>query len=194
MSGLNFYIIDTETTGLSEVTNEVVQISIIRCSDRYQLTKNIKAEFPERASAEALRITNKTKEDLLKGDDKKTVVEICHNFMLEDGGDEESRCVVAHKASFDRKFCHALWQSVGKKFPANLYMCTVEYSRSWAKKLGIEKPKLTLEASLEFTGTKRFKGAHEAGVDAKNTYMLWKNGMDQGIDHLPVIKRVPHEF
>ena len=37
-------------------------------------------------------------------------------------------------------------------------------------------------------------GEHNAGSDARNTYLLWRRGMDIGIDHLPAIKRYPHNI
>lgn len=188
---INYYTIDTETTGLNPDIHEVTQISIIRCSDKHQLDKYIKAEFPERATPQALAVTNRTYNDLLKGEDKLSVVEFCEKFIEEDNLTPEHRCFIAHSASFDRKFCYKLWGSVNKKFPANLWLDTKEYTRSLAKKLGIAKPKLTLQASMELAGVKAKSGAHNALVDTQNAYLLWKKLMSE-VDHLNHIKREPH--
>lgn len=192
--GLFYYVVDVESTGLRPSWHEVTQISVIRCSDQNQLSRYIKAEYPERASKEALQVTGRTVADLSTGDPKNKVVELFHNWILQDGKNEEGRCFIAHQASFDKNFCHALWGSVGKKFPANLWLDTKAFAKSWAIKLGIEKPSLTLQSSLEFTGIKPVKGvAHEAIADTRNCFLLWKKGMEQGLDHLACIKRYPHE-
>jgi DNA polymerase III epsilon subunit-like protein len=70
-----YYVLDVETTGLKCDWHEVTEISLIRCSDRHQLTKYIKAEHPWRASPEALSATGRTKQDLLKGISKFEAVE-----------------------------------------------------------------------------------------------------------------------
>ena len=139
MNELQFYLIDTETSGLADKIHEVVQISIIRCSDRHQLSKYIKAEHPETASEEALRITGKTHADLLKGDSKESVVELCDNFFAQDGTTPEHRCIVGHNIQrFDCRFLQALWTKCNKEFPANLWLDTIPFTKAYAKKFGIE--------------------------------------------------------
>ncbi|HVI40054.1 MAG TPA: 3'-5' exonuclease [Anaerovoracaceae bacterium] len=192
--GLEYYVIDTETTGFSPGWHEMTQISIIRCSDRHQLSKLIKAEYPKRVSPQALEVTNRTMKDLLVGDTRANVVEAVDSFLLSDGLTDEHRCMIAHNAPFDKNFCHALWASVGKKFPAICWLDTKTFAKLWANKLGLEKPKLTLAASMENVGLKPIDpGIHNAISDSRNTYLLWKRGMDEGLDHLACIKRYPHE-
>ena len=192
MSNIIYYALDTETTGLDSKQHEVTQISLVRCSDRHQLDKYIKAEHPERASAQALQITIRTKADLFKGESRLAVVEFCEKFIEEDGQTPEHRCMIAHNASFDKRFVHALWQSVNKTFPAHLWLCTKEFTRSYTIKHGIANPKLNLRASLEIVNAKAKFGEHNALVDTQNAYILWKKLMDDGVDHLPHIKRSPH--
>jgi DNA polymerase III epsilon subunit-like protein len=194
MSGLIYYIIDTETNGLKADWHEIFQISIIRCQDRHQYSKYIRVEHPERSSEEALKITGRAVADLRTGSDKKTVVEQIDAWMATDGQAPEDRCIVGHNIAFDRRFCHALWASVGKKFPANNWLDTENIAKSWALKHGVERPKrLSLKAALEITQIKALPGAHDAISDARNTYLLWKCGQDEEIDHLLHIKRLPHE-
>lgn len=189
---LQFYVIDTETTGLSPAIHEIVEISIIRCSDRNQITKNIKALRPEKASFEALKVINKSYKDIVCGEDRETVVNAISSFLEEDGYTPEHRCMVAHNAVFDKNFCHALWTSVGKDFPAILWLDTKPLVKAWAVKQGIVKPKLTLAASLEFCGLKAFAGQHNAKSDARNAWQLWKKADDANEDILPFTKRYPH--
>lgn len=191
---LFYYVIDTETTGLKPSWHEMTQISIIRCSDRHQISKLIRAEYPKRASQEALTITGRTEADILKGESRMSVVQSVHDWILQDGLTDEHRCFIGHNCTFDKNFCHALWKSVDLKFPAICWMDTKTFAKLWANKLGLEKPRLTLASSLEFTGLKPIDDkAHNAISDSRNTYLLWKKGMDEGLDHLSCIKRYPHE-
>lgn len=191
---LEYYTIDLETNGLKSSFHETSQISIIRNSDRTQLTRHILVEFLERTSKEALTATNRTLNDLLKGEPKEEVVKACEAFFAQDGKTPEHRVIIGHNCAFDRRFCHALWESVGKTFPAVCWLDTKEMAKNWAKKLGIPKPSLTLTSSLEFTGVKGVPGAHEAAVDAKNTFLLFKKGKEEGLEYLELIKRFPHEY
>lgn len=186
---LQFYILDTETTGLDASVHETVQISIIRTSDRVQITRNIKALYPERADIKALEITNKTRDDLLKGSSREEVVDLFTKFLEEDGLTPEHRCIAAHNSSFDYRFINALWTSVDKIFPAHLWLCTKELSRLYAKKQGIAKPKLTLKASMELTGVKSIPISHTAVNDTQNTFFLWEKLMASDLDYMPLIKR-----
>jgi DNA polymerase III epsilon subunit-like protein len=107
---IQYYIIDTETTGLKAGYHECVEIGIIRCVDRVQLWRQIIAESPERSSFDALAITKKTLSDLEKGHRKEDVVAECEKFFNEDKLTPAHRCIVAHNSPFDRKFLHALWE------------------------------------------------------------------------------------
>lgn len=193
MSGLKYYIIDTETTGLSAGYHEVIEISIIRAEDRNQITKFIKAEFPQRASPEALKITNKTPKDLLKGESKETVIESINSFLAQDNCSPEHRVFVAHNAPFDKRFCHALWASNNQVFPANCWLDTKTLIKETLIKKGIAKPKdLTLKGSMLQIGAKAYEGEHNAVVDSRNCYILWKKAMENNINFLSHIKRSPH--
>lgn len=172
---IQYYILDTETTGTKADYHEITQISIIRCSDRRQLNKYIKAEFPKRASPDALRYTNRTMADLYKGDDRGEVVEFCNKFFEEDGVAPEFRCIVGHSIwSFDKRFLHAMWASEKKEFPANLWLDTIPYIKEFMKKKGIDSKKFNLNYSCEVVGLKPRPGAHNAIVDTQNNYKLWK--------------------
>lgn len=188
-----YYVIDTETTGLKAGYNEMTQISIIRCSDRVQLTKDIAIEYPERCSIEALKVIGKTIQELLKGCSKKSVVESCENFWAQDGKTPEHRCLIAHNAQFDKRFCHALWSSVGKKFPVTCWLDTMIFIKDWGKKMGVLIKKPSLQNSLNFAKIATRETLHNACSDARHVYLLWKRGMELKIDHLHSIKRFPHE-
>lgn len=200
---LSYYILDTETTGLSSDIHEIVQVSVLRFADKFQTTRNVKAKHPERASPEALRITKKTINDLKFGDERSDVVKELTEFFMEDDSQTTHRCIVAHNASFDQRFCHAMWQREGLVFPADLWLCTKEFTRKYAKKQGLQKIaeiqgtpklKLTLEYCLKACELKPISGAHNAVVDTYNTLNLFQFLMDQNIGHASVMKNNPHRL
>lgn len=193
MSGLQYYVIDTETTGLKAGYHEMTEIGIIRCTDRVQLWRQIRCESPERANFDALAITKKTLADLDKGHYKGDVVNECEKFFNEDGLTPAHRIIIAHNAPFDRKFLHALWEQMGKRFPADLWLDTMSLTRDYAKKIGLVKPKVNLHAACEIVGIKKFSDAHNAKVDSRNTYLLHKDLVDnKKVDYLPFIKTAIH--
>lgn len=190
---IQYYVIDTETTGLKSDYHEMTEVGIIRVTDRVQLWRQIKCVYPERANFDALAITKKTMADLERGWDKEKVVEECEKFFIEDGLTPAHRCVVAHNAPFDRKFLHALWASCGKEFPAHLWLDTMSLTREWAKKNGILKPKVNLHASCDLLGVKKISEAHNAKVDSRNTFLLHRNLVEEKkVDYLPFIKTAIH--
>jgi DNA polymerase III epsilon subunit-like protein len=193
MSGLQYIIIDLESSGLSSTYHEVCEISVIRCDTRSQFTQFIKCEYPERASIDALRITNKTLADLDKGISKEEAVEKLDGFFNKDGLTPAHRCLIAHNSSFDRRMLHALYAKVGKILPVELWACSMALTRAYTKKIGLVKPKVNLTASLELAGIKKLAGAHASEVDSRNTYLLWNDLINnKGMDHLAFIKNIPH--
>jgi DNA polymerase III epsilon subunit-like protein len=119
-------------------------------------------------------------------------VEACEAFWNQDGKTAEHRCLIAHNAPFDKNFCHALWASVGKQFPVVCWLNTMQFVKEWAKKVGHPPKKFSLEEVLKFAKIKAIGEAHNAESDTRNTYMLFKKGMELGVDHLTSIKRYPH--
>jgi DNA polymerase III epsilon subunit-like protein len=195
MSGLQYYIIDTETTGLSSSYHEMTEISIIKCSTRIQLTEFIKCDFPERANFDALAITKKTLADLEKGNDKEIVVERMNKFLNEDGLTAAHRCFVAHNWTFDKKFVHALYDKVGQKCPVDLWLCTMALTKAYAKQIGLVKPKVNLHAACDIVGLKKFADAHNSKVDSRNTYLLHRDLVEvKKVDYLPFIKTAVHQY
>ena len=190
--GLIYYILDLETTGLKPNYNEIIELSIIRYSDRVQLTRQVKAEFPKRASYDALQICNKTLEDLYIGIPKLQAVADVEDFFGRDKRNSSARCIVGHNISFDRRFLHALWESHNKNFAAGHYLDTKDLSKRFLKSKGIEKPALKLGDCLDHFGLKKFANSHTAKSDTRATYTLFKHLMDQKIDYLDLIKSHPH--
>jgi DNA polymerase III epsilon subunit-like protein len=192
---LEYYIIDTETNGIKSDYHEMTEIGIIRVKDRVQLWSEIKCEYPERSNFEALKITNKTLSDLSRGKTKEQIVEDCNKFFEEDGLTKAHRCIICHNASFDRRFLHSLWKSVGKEFPADLWLDTMSMVRNYAKDNNIVKPKVNLHASCDLLGINKISKAHNAKVDSRNTYLLFdKLANDKKQNYLPLIKTDVHSI
>ena len=189
-----YYMLDLETTGLGIERGEVTQISIIRCSDRHQLSKYIKAEHPETASDEALRVTNRTRADLLKGDPKEYVVDLVDKFFEQDGTTPEHRCMVGHNVHrFDCRFSHDLWRKCQKEFPAHLWLDTLPFIKAYATKFGKASPGgFNLRASLDLINIQVKGELHNATTDTQNNYRLWKKLMESGVDYVDHMKRKPH--
>lgn len=190
---LKYYIIDTESSGLSSSYHELIEISIIRCSDRVQLTEFIKCDYPERANYDALKIQNKTMADLEYGSSKEEVISKIDKFINEDGLTPGHRCLIAHNAPFDKRFIHALYDKVSKRCPVDLWLCTMALTKQYAKSIGLVKPKVNLKAACDMVGIKQISGAHASKVDSRNTYMLHKKLVDDlKVDYLPLIKTAAH--
>lgn len=188
-----FYVLDTETTGLSVDKHEIAQISIIRANDKKILNKFIKCEHPETASPQALEINGLSMEDLVKGELKESVVDFCNDFFASDGSDAENRCVIAHNAQFDRKFCYALWGKCNKVFPATLWLDTIPYLKEYIKVNNLDEKSANLQAAIRILEVKAAAGkAHTADNDVKNNYLIWEKLKKSGISQLPFIKRAGH--
>lgn len=191
---LAYYVIDTETTGLKVNYHECTEIGIIRATDCMQLWRNIKCERPETASYDVLAITKKTLADLEKGFSKEQVVEECERFFNEDGLTPAHRCIVGHNIfSFDKRFLFALWESVGKEFPATLWLDTIPMIKKYVKDNGLGKVKVNLHAACDIAGVKKLSDSHNAKVDSRNSYLLWKNLVEEKkVDYLPFVKTAVH--
>lgn len=190
---IEFYILDLETTGTSCGYHDVVEISIIKANTRQQLSKDIIAEYPERANQTALNITQKTKQSIKLGHPKEDVVKACNEFFEADGLTPEARCIVGHNiVNFDKKFVHDLWEKCNSKFPANFWLDTIKYLKQYMIKNGVVSRKTNLEAALHIVGAKPRYPLHSAKMDTQNNWILWKKLVDSGVDYLDLMERHEH--
>ena len=205
MSGLAYYTMDLETTGLLCGHHEITELSIIRNKDRMQLTRMVKCEYPERASIDALMVTNKTLNDLSIGDTHADVVAKVNKFINEDGLTPAHRVIVGHNiVSFDKKFLHALYEEQGQEFPASLFLDTLHLTQSFLKtadhstlnitKTATGKVSKKLGAACDMLSIRKMGEAHSSKSDAQNTYLLWQKLIELGVDYLPHIKSFPHNL
>jgi DNA polymerase III subunit epsilon len=204
MIGLDYFICDTETTGLKSkgMFHEICEMTFIRVSNQENLFVEVKAENPRNASYDALKITGRSLKDLERGVSRGEAVGKVSEFLS--GNEPSGVCIVGHNLAFDRRFLHALWEDCNQKFPANLWLDTMDMVKHFIKKSDVStlnitktatgRPSTTLTACCEMLGVKKFPGAHSSQVDTGNTYWLWKKLSEIGIDHLPFIKTHKHLF
>lgn len=212
---IHYYILDTETTGLSVDAHEINQVSVMRVIDREQLSLQIKVKHPHVYSIQALEVQGITPDDLKKGVPVEEVVESVDMFLKEDGQTAAHRCIIAHNAPFDRKFIHRAWDRLGKEFPADLWLCTQSFAKRHVKKhnngekiaeaqvkcgvdikrdkCGALKPKFGLNNFMVGVGLTPKIGAHSAEVDVQNTVELYQWLMNSNTEHVSLIGRVPQK-
>lgn len=189
--GISWFVCDTETSGLQVGYSDLLEISLIRCSDRLQISRTIKALNPRNASIDALKITGKTMDDLKKGVHITEAIDDINKFFEQDGLTPAHRCVVGHNAGFDRRFLHHAWKAYDRDFLADLWIDSIPMCKRLAAQMGQPKARLKLDMAMDLFGLKKVGGLHTAKGDSRNTYYLWKHLMDSKIEYLDLIKQIP---
>lgn len=117
MNDYVLYIIDTETTGLSAIDNDVIELSLYRMSDDLQKTWCIKPSNPQNIEVAALRINKHKLEDITHRtkygqdtylDPNKIIVDI-ENFVADDNATAAQRVLVGANTGFDKGMIDQLW-------------------------------------------------------------------------------------
>jgi DNA polymerase III epsilon subunit-like protein len=174
------YVVDTETTGLSYIKNEPIEISIYRLSTNEQKTWYIKPINFDTIEQSSLRINGIKLEDLKgltkEGKDKylppeKVLPEI-ENWLNEDDLPTSHRLMVGHNISFDKQMMMSLWEKCGAKdsFPFSdkysIDTMIIEFVIDHCK--GSYAEGYNLNALTKKYGIKNEK-AHSASEDVKAT-------------------------
>jgi len=194
VSNYIIYAVDTETTGLDEITNDIIEISLLRYSDGVQKTWLLKPIDPKEISIEALRVNKHNIEDLLhqtkQGKElyrnpSEVIVEI-ENWINEDNVPTSNRCLVGHNVGFDIGFLKRLWEKCNSSdtFPfGKRYLDTMQIQFF----MDLSKSSLSESYSLSNTikryGIKNDK-AHTAAADTKATKEL----LDKQINYFQSLK------
>ena len=119
------YILDTETTGLDHKSNDIIELSIYRCSDDTIKTWKIKPEHINNINDEALRINKHKLEDLLHQTEygkanylkKQDVMFDVENWFMEDNSLPKDRILVGQNVIFDAQFLQEMWKESKETFP-----------------------------------------------------------------------------
>lgn len=189
---LNAYILDSETTGLDPKRHELIELSVIRYSDRFQFSRHLRALNPRAADPKALQVSGKSYWDLTKGDHPTDVLNRLEEWLAEDGADPAHRLFVGHNVAYDRNMLHATYKRLSRSsFPALYWLDTMALTRSFCKKAGLKPESFKLKNSLATMNVKPVPGEHHAKEDAQNTYLLYRKVVEQ-VDHLPLIKPFPY--
>lgn len=174
MKEINFYILDVETTGLTTKLHEITEFSIIRCKDKVSLNKQVRCDHPESASIDALRITNKTLDDLNQGISKQEACTLIKNFLEQDNLDSSYRCIVGHNVSFDRKFLQSMFTECMMELEVDLWLDTLKITKNFIKTAGLKSQKAKLKDACELFKTKIYPGEHNSKSDSRNTFYLFE--------------------
>jgi len=111
------YVVDVETTGLDDRTNDVIELSMHRLTDDVQKTWCLKPFNPAAIDLDALRINGHKKEDILHQtkegrerylDPIKVIIEV-ENWTMEDSVPATQRIIAGQNVSFDRSFLEQHW-------------------------------------------------------------------------------------
>ena len=191
---MKYFVIDTETNGLKCGFHELTEISILDCQTLEQITWMIRIRNPERSNKVAMQITNKTPNELASwGRYIESVLDEINNFLIGNVDEVDEICMIAHSASFDRRFMEHSFQTNNKTFVAQYWLDTVPFAKKFAKQyLGLKKTSVALERILVTADIKNVElGAHSSEVDVRNTFRLWKYMVARGMSNTEFIKMSP---
>ncbi len=191
---MKYFVIDTETVGIKCGFHEITEISILNCETLEQVVWMVKIKHPERADKRALMVTNKTLNELLsRGRYIEDVLDEINSFLQEGSKEVDEICMIAHNASFDRRFIEDAFTSNDKTFIGQYWLCTVAMAKKFNKTiLKLTKASASLEKMLISGNVKNVElNAHSAEVDVRNTFKLWKVMTARGMSNTEFIKLSP---
>ena len=174
---LELYATDIESTGLDPISNDVIEISLIRLSNKEQKTFYLKPLNPASIQLEALKINGYTLEEIMKFTDANLVLPEIENFIMEDNCTANQRVLVGQNVQFDIRFLEALWSKLNTKdsYPFSYhYLDTKQISMF----LDLVEGNLTdevysLAKLVEKYGIKKEK-KHKADSDTRMTASLFE--------------------
>ena len=117
-----FVVFDIETTGLSVLTSEIIEIGAVKIQDGKILERFNKFVKPSVSIPELITELTGINDDMVKDANK---IDVVLREFLDFAGD---RLLIAHNANFDISFIRKASRDLGYKF-ANPYLDTVTLSR-----------------------------------------------------------------
>jgi len=183
-----FYILDSETSGMSITAHDIIELSIIRLSNNEQRTWCIKPFDPDCYEPAALKINGHKLEDLKHQtqygrdtyqDPNKVIIEI-ENWLMEDGLPSEDRCTIGQNVSFDLTRLEQLWSKCNSRdsYPfGRRYLDTmvIEMFLDYCK--GDTDNYYNLNSIIKKYGVKNDK-KHTAAADTKATKELFEKQVE----------------
>lgn len=182
------YCIDTETTGLDFLSNDVIEVSLWRSSDEDQQTYHIKALNEASISDEALKVNGHKKEDILwktahgreTYKEPSDVISEIESWVMFDGASIEERVFLGQNPQFDYDFLREMWKRAGCKetFPFRKFLIdTIQIARFIDVCSNIRRPRYGLSALAKDFGVPKEK-AHRADADVRMTKNLFLKQME----------------
>lgn len=175
----NIICVDTETTSLSFVDGDIIELSLYSINNEVQKTWCIKPTNYEAISMDALRVNGHKLEDLKHEtkygketyqDPKKVIVEI-ENWMMELGCTREETCLVGHNVGFDKTMMEQFWKKCGSEdsFPfGRRVLDTMQFEILLDIASENKRDSYSLASTIKKYGIKNDK-AHTAAADTKVT-------------------------
>ena len=139
VSAKPFTWVDTETTGLDSVNNDIIEIAIIRVEDGHEtvIHAKVKMERPENASQKALEVNGYTPEAWAEAEDPATFWQkVADSGILSD-------CIVAgQNVRFDAAFLNETFKRHGidARMDYHLYdtcTLTLEYLKDYVESISL---------------------------------------------------------
>ena len=173
------YVIDTETTGLDDSSNEIIELSILRLNDEVQRTWYIKPTKYDTITQDALRVNGHKLEDLkwqttygreTYRELSKVLPEI-ENFFMDDLEASDGRILVGQNVVFDLGFVRRLWEKANTlaTFPFGdrpKVIDTIQLALLLDLIKGTREQYYNLTSLVERYGVKKEK-AHKADSDTR---------------------------
>lgn len=188
MDNYIIYFLDTETTGLNPLENEIIEISIYRLNDNNQKTWFIRPKNVSSIEEEALRINGHVLDDLLlktkQGKEKyleqEKVIADIENWMSDDSSTVDDRILIGQNPTFDKNFLEQLWKN-------NNAMDTFPFGRKIIDTIQVallldlitdNKRKAYNLTSLAKDFEVKLEKAHRADADTRMTKDIWLKQFD----------------
>lgn len=103
------YVLDTETTGLSE-EHDIIELSMYRLNDDSQKTWLIKPFRTDNIEERAMQVNGHDIKKLNTYQEPNEVIIDIENWMCDDMFSNNDRILCAHNANFDLRKMQAMWQ------------------------------------------------------------------------------------
>jgi hypothetical protein len=169
--------VDCESTGLSYVENDIIELSLLRLNDDVQKTWCIEPMNFATISADALRVNGHKLEDIKHEtkygketyqDPHKVIAEI-ENWLMEANCSREEVFLIGQNVSFDYNMMLQLWKKCGAEdsFPfGRRILDTMQFEVLMDLAKGTKSESYSLSSIIKKYGIKNDK-AHTAAADTR---------------------------
>jgi DNA polymerase III epsilon subunit-like protein len=188
MNKYELYCLDTESTGLDPIKNDIIELSIYRLSTDEQKTWLIKPTNISNIDVGALRVNKHKLEDITHqtkygkdtyADANKVIVEV-ENWLSEDNLPSENRVMLAQNTRFDYNMLEQLWTKCNSidSFPfGRRYLDTMQIEFFFDVCMGQFAEGYSLANIIKKYGISNIK-AHTAASDTLATKQVFEKQIE----------------